>query len=453
MDAADRKISNPEAPASARAWWVVAILALAWMFAYIDRIVIIILTPAIRNDLQITDTQVSFLQGASFSIIFAVAGIPLGWAADRTNRRNLLLAGGLLWTAMTAACGLAQTYGELFAARIGLGIGEACLIPTSFSLVADLFSSSQRGRAIGFVYLGSPLGTSFAAIGAGTVLSLIGETSVTVPLLGTLAPWRLVFLCASVASLLPILLLLSVREPPRKEATQTFDQHAQSTGGSFGQYLRQNARACFCMFGAFTLLFVAMYPVAFWTPVVLIRVFHIPVAQVGFLHGTINLLTAGGGSIVGGFLSDHLARKRPLDGRFVGGWIALPMAVCIALLAFGTEMVTVLIGYGLTLLLSGAAFAMAYGAVQEMYPNRLRGQALAVNQLLGNVCGGLAPTAVAYFTDYVFKDELRVAWSIGAVAIPALVGSALLITVGLSAYRETKRSLEPEARSAAVMSP
>jgi MFS family permease len=451
MQATDQTISSAEMPASRRAWWVVAVLALTWMFAYIDRIVIIILTSAIRHDLDITDTQVSLLQGASFSLFFAVAALPLGWVADRTNRRNLLLAGGLLWTAMTAACGLAQDYWQLFAARVGLGIGEACLVPVSFSLLADLFAPSQRGRAIGFVYLGSPLGTSFAAIGAGAVLAVIGDAPVTLPLLGPLAPWRMVFVCASGASLLATLLLLTVEEPLRAESSTMVRQNASNAAErSFGSYLRQNAKACSCMFGAFTLLFVAMYPVAYWTPVVLIRIFHMRVAEVGFLHGTINLLTAGAGSIVGGFMSDLLVRKRPVDGRFVGGFIALPMAVSICLLAFGSTVLWVLAGYALSLLLSGAAFSMAYGAVQEMYPNRLRSQAFALNQLLGNVFGGLSPTAVAFFTDSVFRNDLRANWSIGTVAIPSLLVSALLIALGLEAYRKTKLALGPELAAAAV---
>jgi MFS family permease len=433
-----------------RAWWVVGVLTLTWLFAYLDRLVLIILTPAIRHDLSITDTQVSLLQGASFSIFFAVAGIPLGWAADRTNRRNLLLAGALLWTAMTALCGLAQTYGELFAARIGLGIGEGCLVPASFSLLADLFKPAQRGRAIGFVYLGAPLGTSLSAIGAGAILSLTGEAMVQVPVLGPLAPWRVVLLCASAASLVASLLLLTVQEPARPTVVHN-GPVATLAESSFASYFRQHAGACCYMFGAFTLLYVAMYPVAFWTPVVLMRIFHLPVAKVGFIHGIINLITAGTGSVLGGLVSDVLARRRPLDGRFIGGFIAVPMTFSVVLLAFSTNLPGVLAGYALVLLCSATAISMAFGALQEMYPDRLRGQAFAVNQLLGNVLGGLAPTAVAFFTDYVFRDDQKVNWSIGVVAIPALAVSALLIALGLRAYRRTKAGLQdpqPELEAA-----
>ena len=119
--------------------YVIAVLFLAFMCAYLDRQVIGLLTPALKASLHLTDVQVSLLHGLAFVSIFALAGLPIGHLIDRADRRRILAIGIAFWSLATVACGLAETFWQLFAARLAVGLGEACLAPAAVSLVADYF--------------------------------------------------------------------------------------------------------------------------------------------------------------------------------------------------------------------------------------------------------------------------------------------------------------------------
>jgi len=131
-------------PKVVHAWYVVGVLILINILSSVDRQLPALLVSPIRHDLGISDTRMSLLQGLAFAVFSAVMGLPLGWLADRTHRRNLILIGAGFWSVMTMACGLAGSFGELFAARIGVGVGEAALLPAAYSMIADYFPPSRR---------------------------------------------------------------------------------------------------------------------------------------------------------------------------------------------------------------------------------------------------------------------------------------------------------------------
>src|SRR5215471_846521 len=144
------------------AWYVVGVLTLANVSGFLDRQVLSLLVPAIEHDLQISDTQMSFLIGLSFSVFYTVLGLPIAWWADRANRRNVMAIGITLWSLMTMACGLASTYPRLLLARIGVGVGEASLNAPSVSLIADSFPRERVGMATSVWSLGIFFGSGLA---------------------------------------------------------------------------------------------------------------------------------------------------------------------------------------------------------------------------------------------------------------------------------------------------
>ena len=155
--------------------WTLAVLTIAGFLSYTDRYVINVLVTEIRGDLSLTDLQLGLVQGTAFAVIYACAGLPLGWMADRTNRRNLILVGLTAWCLGTGACAFANSFAALFAARLAVGLGEACLFPAAFSLINACFSPSRRGMAIGVLMTGVTLGAGAAvAIGAGLLAWLQG---------------------------------------------------------------------------------------------------------------------------------------------------------------------------------------------------------------------------------------------------------------------------------------
>ena len=129
-------------------WYVVGMLTLAYLISFLDRQILALMVGPIKADLQLSDTEISLLMGAAFSLFYAFMGIPLGRLADRTNRRNIIIIGITFWSLMTAACGLASKFIHLFVARIGLGAGEASLTPSAISIISDYFSRRERGLSL-----------------------------------------------------------------------------------------------------------------------------------------------------------------------------------------------------------------------------------------------------------------------------------------------------------------
>jgi predicted MFS family arabinose efflux permease len=137
---------------------VVFVLLAAFIMAYLDRQIISLLLPSLKADLGVSDTQASLIQGMALASVYAFAGLPMGWIADHTNRRNLLIGGVVFWSLATLACGLADNFWQICAARMAVGLGEACLAPACISLMADYIRPSQRGRAVGVMMTGTSIG-------------------------------------------------------------------------------------------------------------------------------------------------------------------------------------------------------------------------------------------------------------------------------------------------------
>ena len=215
-------------PSRPYAWTVVAILIATAVLSYTDRQVLSLLVDPIRGELGISDTQVSLLLGTAFAVVYGIAGIPLGFLADRTSRRNLIFAGVVVWSCGTLACGFSHSFGQLFAARIVVGLGEAVLSPAAISLISDYFPPARRGTAVGFFLSGIAMGIGAAILIGGGVLHVV-ESGVLAgtPFAGQPA-WRLVLLLIGAPGLLWSLAILLIKEPARKtteDGTATATRH------------------------------------------------------------------------------------------------------------------------------------------------------------------------------------------------------------------------------------
>src|SRR5580692_12481371 len=155
---AQRQSTNASYASRGYAWTVVAILIATAVLSYTDRQVLSLLVDPVRHDLGISDTQISLLLGTAFAVIYGIAGIPFGMLADRTSRRNLIFFAVVVWSIGTVACGYSQSFGQLFAARIVVGLGESVLSPAAISLISDYFPPSRRGMAVGCFLSGIAIG-------------------------------------------------------------------------------------------------------------------------------------------------------------------------------------------------------------------------------------------------------------------------------------------------------
>jgi len=382
-------------PGRSYAWTVVAILIATAIVSYTDRQVLSLLVDPIRHDLGITDQQVSYLLGAAFAVVYGVAGIPLGFLADRTSRRNLIFGGVLVWSGGTVACGLAHTFGELFAARIIVGLGEAVLSPAAISLISDYFPPARRGTAVGFFLAGIAIGIGAAILIGGGVLHLVEAGALHGTPLATLAPWRLVLLLIGAPGLVWALVILLIREPARQLAAVP-----SASGASQPEAVWARLTPIYLVVAIASLVDNA---VGAWAPTLLIREFTKDPAQIGVQLGLLLTLGFGAGVLLGGWLADRAGLR--------GGW-AYKLGVClicgililpVSLLINADRFTVVLLAIPVYFALSGSVTACGFSAILDVVPNRSRGLAMAVSFFLNVALGaGLGPTAVTAASESIF---------------------------------------------------
>jgi len=301
-------------PSPAYAWTVVAILVLTAILSYTDRQVLSLVVDPIRSDLGISDTEISLLLGTAFAVIYGVAGIPLGYLADRVSRRNLILAGVVIWSAATISCGLAHSFTQLFVGRIFVGLGEAVLSPAAISLISDYFPPERRGTAVGVFLSGIAIGIGSSILIGGGILHAIDLGLLAATPLASWAPWRLVLLTIGLPGALWGLVILAIREPPRRTDTQTApatkSDRVETSGGVFD---RTGWIAIAPIYFTVATASLVDNAVGAWAPSLLIRRFAVDPVQVGIELGLLLMVGFGGGVLTEA--SWPIAPAQRADGR------------------------------------------------------------------------------------------------------------------------------------------
>jgi MFS family permease len=428
--------NNNGYPSPTRAWVTVAILMVAYVLSFIDRQILNLLVGPIRRDLMISDTQMSLLMGLSFALFYTVCGIPLGRLADTKSRRGLIAIGIIFWSAATAACGMAKLYWQFLLCRIGVGVGEAALSPAAYSLIADSFPAERRATAISVYSMGVYLGSGLAFLLGGLVIQFASaQGDVTLPVLGEVRPWQLIFLILGAAGIVFTLLMLAVTEPTRRGV----GAGVAVPLADVGRYIRANRRTVLCHNFGFAGLAFAGYGSAAWIPTFFIRTYGWDAGQVGIIYGSIVAVFGCLGIVFGGRLADWMAKRGSTDANMrVGLYAAIGAVPCV--LAFPL-METALWAAILTapaVFFLSMPFGVAPAAIQEIMPNSMRGQASAIYLFVITLIGlGIGPTAVALVTDYVFADDMALRYSLLIVTSIAVFSSIVLLSMSLKPYRES----------------
>src|SRR5690348_3183631 len=297
------------APDTRYAWYVVGVLTLANVSGFLDRQVLSLLVPAIEHDLGISDTQMSFLIGLSFSVFYTVLGLPIAWWADRRSRRPIMVAGVGLWSLMTMLSGLARSYNRLLLARIGVGVGEATVNAPSVSLIADYFPRERVGLAMSVWSLGTFLGSGLAYfIGGWVVGAVTAVGAMRLPIVGALRPWQVVFVLVGAPGLLIALLLTTVRDPRIGRGTAT-----RITGAALLPYLREHLRTFTTLGIGFALSAAVNFGIAAWLATFLIRTYGWTPARAGVVQGVLTMTVGVGGTLAGGRAAGALVRRGYAD--------------------------------------------------------------------------------------------------------------------------------------------
>ena len=277
----------PVRPTTSRyAWYVVAVLTLANVAGFVDRLVLNLLVAPIERDFGVGDVQVSYLQGIAFTVLFTVVGLPIARWADRANRRNIMAGGVGLWSVFTALSGAARTFTQLVAMRIGVGIGEASLQAPSISLLADYFPVDRLGRAMSVYGLGIFLGSGLAYFISGAIVGVVSDQGMWhLPVIGAIHPWQSVFFVVGLPGLVIALLFFTVREPRRVSASDGGARPAASVGELVG-YVRANLRTFVTVSLGFATSGAVNYGIAEWLATFLIRRYGWSNARAGMVPRT-----------------------------------------------------------------------------------------------------------------------------------------------------------------------
>jgi MFS family permease len=437
--------SSVSAPATAgqvitpwRKWYVLGVLIVIGLFNYIDRQSLAILQIPIKRELGLSDTQLGALTGLAFALLYTSMALPIARLADRSNR-TLLIAGALgVWSAMTAACGLAIGMITLALTRMGVAFGEACCAPTSHSLISDYFPRSQRATAIGLWTLTFPIGTMLGFVAGGWLSTALG--------------WRQAFaVLGSCGLVLVPLVLLTVREPQRGAMDATATPGKQPTWAGAVRTLWSLRSFRHATLGG-ALVDFTLYATLNWNAPFYNRVFGLSMPEIA---GHLALLSGVGGGLgvyLGGLLTDRLGRR---DARWYM-WvpaIAAVAAVPAMLIQYftGSSQLSLLAGFlPATFLSSFLAPLVATG--QSLVPATMRAFTSAVLALVVNIVGlGLGPLITGMISDRLVNyyglgnDSLR--YAIAASAVAALWGAVHFMRAA-SFVRDELRIAKGQSESA-----
>jgi MFS family permease len=451
-------------------WAMVALLSIAAVVAYMDRLILSVLFVPLASDLHLTDTQVSVLQGGSFAFIYALAGVPLGLLADRMKRRNIIIASITVWCGATIASGFAATFAQLMLARFCTGIGEAALFPAATSMIGDGVGLRRRGLALGLFVMGQMLGGGAAVAVGGVLLDLAQAHSFdAIPILDGLPPWGMVLVIVGSPGVLLLLGLSFLREPTRREtAIELTSGHAveRAPGGAVerahgravertpghaavdlahGRAVESNAtrsvglRMVFVELAARRKVVLPLYlvlacaaisdfSIGSWTPTLLTRNFGWSGTQIALWFGGCLILSGIVAALLAGLISDWARGRRGRNGVLhvaLAAAVAALVCTSFALMPNPRLLIGVLFFQSIA---SSTCSLICVIAIQVSLPNELRGLGSGIlslgNMLLGLGCG---PTLVALATDHLYHSPSAVGLSIVTVIAPAFVACVLLL--------------------------
>jgi MFS family permease len=331
---------------------------------FFDRQILGAVGELLRREWRLTDAELGAL-GTAFTLLYAFVGVPFGWMADRFPRRLILSAGVFAWSALTAASGVAGTFRQLFAVRLGVGIGEASCAPAATSLIGDLFPPERRGRALSIFMLGLPVGLALSYLVSSFVAQAWG--------------WRAAFYVAGLPGVLCAVAVLFVPEPPRGQAEGSRSVGTRRRPGwSFALVLGTPTMWWIILSGA--LHNFVMYALGAWLAPYLMRYHGATVAQAGVLLTGAYGLAGGAGLLLGGRAADAMLTRRR-DGRLLLGAAALAVSVPLlyaALRVPAGRLATFALVLGAAMAVMYVYYAVVYSAIQDVIEPALRGTAMAL---------------------------------------------------------------------------
>jgi predicted MFS family arabinose efflux permease len=374
--------------------------ALAVLFAinavnFFDRQILPALGEPIRREWRLSDAELGAL-GTAFTLLYAFAGVPLGRLSDTVARTRILSAGVFVWSLLTGLSGLARSFWELFALRLGVGVGEAACAPAATSLIGDLFPAERRGRALAVFMLGLPFGIAASYAVSSSVAQTWG--------------WRSAFYLAALPGFLCAAAALFIAEPRRGRGAEVRAAGDPSGFSAYRRVLRIPTMWWLILSGAlhnFTTYAISSFPSPY-----LMRVHGVSLREAGFVSMLVYGVGGGIGLLLGGAASDAAVRRRP-DGRALVAAAALLGSAPLLFLALGRtrgDTVGFALSAGVAVILLYVYYPAVYSAIQDVVEPGLRGTAMALYLMVLYVLGAsLGPVGTGLLSDRFTARAARAA--------------------------------------------
>lgn len=420
-----------------RSWLVALLLALCYAVAYMDRQVISLLIDPIKKSLDISDTQFGLLQGVSFSLFYVAATYPLAWLADRNRRSRVMSICVAAWSAMTMACGLANTFGQLMAARIGVAIGEAGLTPAALATLAERFDHRRLATATALFML-APF------VGGGLSLSIGGATlewardldpASTLPSLG-FSDWQIVFLIIGALGLIPAVLLLLIVDRPATPAKAEENKDQSEVFALF----RKEWRILVLYPCAMAMVMIVLASYITWLPAAIMRSKGISEAEVGSLFGPVYLISGSAGTLIAGLFISMRAGANPV--RSVLRYMISVLLLLWPIAAFGLlsdSLVAELALMAVALFLISSVTSLSSLTYQYVTPRRLRARSMALMAMLTGLVGtGLGPVLAGFLSDHLTQARFPLSQALSLIG-GAFVPCAIILLVMVLRSHEQRR--------------
>ena len=364
------------------------ILLIVYIFNFIDRQIVNILAEPIAKDLHLSDTQIGLMTGIAFALFYTVLGLPIARYADKpsTNRPRLIAAALAIWSGMTALCGLAQNFGHLLLARVGVGVGEAGCTPAAHSLISDLVPKERRASALGFYALGIPVGTVLGMVIGGLLVDALG--------------WRHAFMIVGLPGLAMALVVLLVLKDPRHRMEATAPIIRMDTTAALKAIF--GSKAMVLLLAAASFAAFLSYGKATWATIFFQRTYGLSPGEVGLYFGIVN----GAGGILGTWMSGKIAdryghtnRKHVLTAAAWGMLLVAPTAILGYSMADWRAALFILF---VPTFLGSLYYGPTYSSVQGLTTAQSRAMASAVLLFFQNLIGlGLGPLAFGMLSDAI----------------------------------------------------
>ena len=402
-----------------------------------------LLVGPIREDFNITDFQFSLLHGLAFTLFYIFLGLPVGWLADRFSRKWIISSGILFWSVMTSLCGFAKNFSTLFLARVGVGVGEATLSPATYSMLSDLYSPAKLRWATAVFAMGITLGSGTSYMIGGWLYDQLANTDLTnLPVFGDLlsgfSPWQLTFIIVGLPGVLVVLMLLFVKEPVRTSSSNVVHNDPMPLS-EVKSFLLDNWQVYTAMIMSVSMMAIVGYGTLIWYPEFLVRTYSMSKTEAGSLLGLIFIIAGTGGTFAGAWFAGVLQKMGYQDANFRVVMIAATFLIIpgvVAPLLDNSDLVIALTA--VIIFVHYTHFGVAMAGLQLVTPARMRAQVSAILLFMANLFGlALGGSFVAFFTDFVFGDDLSLRYSLASVCAVFYPIAAILVAWGLKYYRQT----------------